>query len=135
MKLTFVHPQQISVEQFRLLCIGCLPAGIPPIEVASQLLASKWLAFEVDGGMLAVAKRGGTMLVESLAIERFGWRLRALYPLLIRVAADLGCHTVETTCFDERLARAMVRIKAKPAAWVMEWQVAEGLEAARGQQD
>jgi hypothetical protein len=64
--------------------------------------------------------------VEALNLHNFGWFMRSFRDVMDRLATDLMCYTVETLCFEERLAEAMLRIKAQKAGWLMRWQV-EGL--------
>jgi len=123
MKLCWLNPTQLDEADFALLCKGGVPGGWKPLQVAEKLLSGAWLAFRCDGGAFAVEKAGDRLYVTCLCIERFGWRLRAFRDVMDRLAADLGCNTVETTVFDERLAQAMVRIRARPESWNMVWQV------------
>ena len=123
MELKYVDPYVMTAEQFDKLCEGGVPGGWQPSDIAQKLLSKAWLAFETGGGMFAVEKKGTRLYVTALAIDRFGWRLRAFRDIMDRLATDLMCDTVETMCFDERLAHAMMRIRAKPEAWKMVWQV------------
>jgi hypothetical protein len=122
-KLEWLDPLSLSAEHFVLLCKGCAPAGIEPLAVSRFLLSGEWLAFSCPGGVLAVSRQGRRMYLSSVCIEKFGWRVRKLRESLLRLAADLACDTVETTCYDARLARAMVRVQARPESINMIWQV------------
>jgi hypothetical protein len=126
MQLLWVDPALLTAEQFDDLCHGCAAGGYEELDVARALLSRRWLAFETDGGILAVERIGRRLYVRALKIDRFGWRMRAFRDIMDRLACDMSCDTVETTCFDERLARAMVRIRARAEAWVMVWEVEGG---------
>lgn len=123
MRLTWVDPLTLSNWQWSKLLEGGKPGGWTGEEIAAKLLSRQWAAFETDGGMLAVSKAGTRLTVTMLAIDKFGWRMREFRNVMVRLASDLGCDTVETTVFSERLMQAMVRIKAQPESWNVVWQV------------
>lgn len=132
--LTFLPPQSLTMEQWQMIeeSISRPPVKAErwtPLEAAEALLSGRWLAFSCPGGIVVVEKQARNLLVHALNIRRFGWRLRAFRNAMDRLASSLMCDTVETTCFDERLARAMQRIHAKPVSWQMQWQV-EGADKA-----
>jgi len=134
MKLVYVSAEQMTPAQFGVLTAGGVPGGYSAHDIALRLAARVWTAFEFDGGMLAVEKIGSRLYVRALSAEGFGWRLRAFRDVMDRLATDLMCDTVETTCFNERLARAMVRIKARAESWTMVWQV-EGRSSGQQKDD
>jgi 23S rRNA C2498 (ribose-2'-O)-methylase RlmM len=123
MQLVWLNPLLLSDEHWQALCAGGEPGGWTPAEIAEQLLSKRWMAFACDGGAFAVETVGTRLYVRVLAIDGFGWRMRSFRDVMDRLASDMGCDTVETTVFSERLMQAMVRIRAKPEAWNMVWQV------------
>lgn len=124
--------------QFVLLCESGERGGMGSVEVSEHLLSGRWKCFSVgkDRGLVAVSVRGvgkqRKMIVEAFWARNFGWFMRAFRDVMDDLATAWDCHTVETMCFDSRLAAAMVKIEAKPTAWQMEWQV-RGMEKRNGQ--
>lgn len=126
--ITYVPPLFITTAQWGLLAISLSrnpnpTPGWGEEMAAKKLLSGEWLLFTCPGGLFAVEKVGRRLYVQALNITKFGWRMRSFRNWMDRLATDMECDTVETTCFDERLAKAMVRIRAKPESWQMVWQV------------
>lgn len=126
--MRWIDPQQMTEGEFTSLCSGGEPGGWTAVDIAEKLLAGSWLAFAVPNGVFAVEKLGTRLHVRALAIKSFGWSMRRFRDDMDRLAGDMACDTVETVCFNERLARAMVKIRARPESWSMVWQVEGGAQ-------
>jgi hypothetical protein len=118
----------ITEEQWEALRLSGARAPEPSqrwssLEIAKALISGRWLAFSVPGGIIAVEKIGTRLYVRALNITGFGFRMRKFRDDMDRLATDMMCDTVETICFDERLARATMKIRASVEAWTMVWQV------------
>lgn len=124
---------ELSQEQFDELCISGLQGGLLPVEVADNVLSRRWMCFaiEPERGVLAVSKADDVLTVEAIYAHRWGWFAREFRNVMDRLATDLACNTVESWVFDERLAKAMVRIEAEPVAWQMRWQVRGGVSKGK----
>lgn len=121
--MIYIEPERLTGDQWKMLVAGTTPGGWSELELAEKLLGRKWRAFSWKEGMFAISVKGKLMTVEALAIPNFGAKMRSFRDVMDRLASDYGCDTVETMCFDERLAQAMVHIRAKPVAWLVQWQV------------
>jgi hypothetical protein len=124
--LRWLPPQQLSDSEFNSLVRGAAPGGWTELDVAEKLLSGNWQAYGWDGGTLAVCKQGNRMLVTSFTASRFHGYLQAMRDVVDRLATDFMCDTVETTVFDERMAKAMMRMRGQVESWTLTWQV-EGM--------
>lgn len=126
--LVWIDPKLMNMGELRALAVSGRRAPVEEQrwsdkDIAERVLSGCWMVFRCPGGLFAVEKIGSRLYVQALNIKRFGWRMRSFRNWLDRLATDLMCDTVQTVCFDERLARAMVKIEAKAEAWQMVWQV------------
>ena len=121
--LEYVSPSTLTDQQLDLLTESWCVGGGTELEVAEHVVSGRWHVFAVKNGILAVSVRGQVMTVEALNVSNFGWFMRQFRDVMDRLASYYGCNTVETMCFDERLAAAMLRIKGKHAATLVRWDV------------
>lgn len=128
--LVYLPPGMLTVADVLGLAESGSVGGWSVSDISRAIISGRWKVFRVPTGVIAVSVGGvgkaRKLTIEALNIDGFGWMMRGLRDAMDRLATDWGCHTVETICFDKRLAAAMVKIRAKPVGWLMEWQV-EGL--------
>jgi hypothetical protein len=66
--------------------------------------------FDWPNGLVLVSKRGQRLVLEGLWATRLLKDAITLADDLKRLAADWQCDTIETTCFDKRLARVIEKL-------------------------
>lgn len=128
--LIYVPPHDLTVEQIDQLEESWKVGGGTRLELVKNILRGDWKVFAVKGGILAVSKAGDKLTVEALNVQNFGWFMRQFRDAMDRLATDWKCNTVETFCFDQRLAAAMLRIRGKHVATLVQWDV-EGMSNGR----
>lgn len=90
-----------------------------PQDVAEHLLSGAWQAYSYGQIMVAVEKQEQRLCVRSLAGAEYVAVARGLAAALDRLAAEWSCDIVETTCFDQRMAKAMLRLGAQVESWTL----------------
>lgn len=123
--LRYVPPLELTAEQMRKLSESWSKGGGASVEAAENVLSGRWKVFALKHGVIAVSRSGTTMTIEAVHAERFGWFVRQLRDVLVKLATEWGCNTVETYCFDERLASAMLHVDGKHVAWLVAWDIEE----------
>ncbi len=118
-----VHLPSPNDAEFAMLCASGQVGGWTALDVAEKVLSKRWAVYGYGGGVVAVSSSPPLLMVEALSIPNFGAKMRGFRDVMDRLAAHYKCDTVETMCFDSRLARAMVHIRAEPVAWLMRWKV------------
>lgn len=125
--LTWLPPTLITREHLALLAasISAAPAfeRIDTVELVTKLHEGKAFAFVFPPqGLLIVEVRSGEDGSRRLSIIAFaGWqgslKLAELAADLRHMGAEWKCDTIETLCYDHRLARAIVRIGGQVESW------------------
>jgi hypothetical protein len=117
--LTFVPPTMLSGKDLLLLSNSLLRAAVwePADEFMRKLHAGEAKAFRFPGGLLILEshKHPETtrLLITAFAGNAAIWKRCGLARELRLIAAEWKCDTIETTCFDARLAAAIVKIGGK----------------------
>ncbi len=128
---TYIQPGEMTARQLALLDESRqVPAPVNQFtlqEMLDRLEARRWHAFACKQGLFVVEVLEGNgqrrMVVVALALPGFGWFMRRFRDEMDRLAAAWMCDTVETLCFDKRIADATLKIEGQVEAYSIVWQV------------
>jgi hypothetical protein len=120
--LVFVPPWRVTSEQIGLLAKSLLRA--PSFERPSgekligMLHTGEAHMYEFPQGLLILQRLHGADHTDRVSILAFAgrataWKMRELAQDLKKIAAEWGCDTIETLCYDTRLASAIQRVGGK----------------------
>lgn len=123
MQLEYVPPAGLTPEQLSWLNISAVRGGWTVVDLAEAIGSGRWQVFSFPRGLLAISTSAGVMTIEATYGEAFGPLIRSLKRDLLRLASHYKCYKIETLCFDERVAQAMLRIKGRATAWQISWDV------------
>lgn len=116
-------------------CLLIVPAEVRHDlgEVMKALKTGALRLFEFDSGVLLVHREGDRLVID--AMEAKIWQRRELADVLRRLAADWLCDKVQTSCFDKRLADAIVAIGGRVESWDLTLEVGQGNDHEEDEQD
>jgi hypothetical protein len=86
-------------------------------ELKDSLLLGESVAYWLEPGLMLVERHSISnqhrLRIVGIFVPRFGFRIRKITEGLRALATEWACDTVETTCFDLRLAKAILKVGGK----------------------
>lgn len=112
--LEHVPCEQITSAHLAWLAASLLSAPLDNRPTAEDLTRAIWLGtmrlFEWDGGCVLVGQSQNRLVVHAFGCDKLVGIPAPLTADLKKLAADWQCDTIETTCFDTRLASVIQRL-------------------------